>query len=122
MVGLVVVSEALKAQRREREARELEWRKQEERRQKAERSRQEEAARIRALNAELAALRKSRLAREYAGAMREAASATGQVAVDEDLKWWIEWVEKYADRIDPTRSPKVPNDPGRQDSDLRDYW
>ena len=92
------------------------------RRQKAERSRQEEAARIRALNAELAALRKSRLAREYAGAMREAASATGQVAVDEDLKWWIEWVEKYADRIDPTRSPKVPNDPGRQDSDLRDYW
>lgn len=111
MVGLVAAAEALKARRLEREAREREYRAEEERRRLAERRRQEEAGRVRALKADLNAWRICRAAREYASAMREAANTAGLLGDGAPLTGWLGWVETYADRIDPTRSPRVPRDP-----------
>lgn len=114
MVGLVTAAEALTRQRLEREAAHREFLAEQERRRLAEQRRQEEAGRVRALDATLIAWRKSTLAREYADAMRHAAAATGRMGDGDPLRTWLEWVENYADRIDPTKGePRVPADPER---------
>lgn len=114
MVGLVTTAEALKAQRRAREAAHRDFLAEQERQRLAEQRRQEEAGRIRALDATLMAWRKSALVREYADAMRQAVAATGRMSDGEPLSSWLEWVENYADRIDPTKGvPRVPADPER---------
>lgn len=112
MVGLVAAAEALKVQRLEREARHRELLAAEERHRLAEQRRQEEAARVRALDAHLAAWRKAALVREYAAAMRRSADAAGLLAGDSSMAGWLAWVDAYADHIDPTTgTPSVPADP-----------
>lgn len=112
MVGLVAVAEARKAQRLEGEVRQREYEAAEERRRLAEKRRQEEAARARALDADLTAWRKARAVREYAAAMRRSAEAAGPLAEGTPLATWLAWVEAYADSIDPVvGTPEVPADP-----------
>lgn len=112
MVGLVAAAEALKAQRLEREARQREYEAAAERRRLAEERRQEEAARVRALDADLTHWRKASVVREYAAAMRRAAEAAGLLADGTPMAAWLAWVEAYADRIDPAAgAPSVPADP-----------
>lgn len=112
MVGLVAAAEALKAQRLAREARQREFEAAQERRRLAEQRRQEEAARIRALDADLVAWRKAAVVREYAAAMRRSAEAAGLLAEDTPMAAWLAWVEAYADCIDPAAgTPSVPADP-----------
>jgi hypothetical protein len=114
MIGLATTAEALKAQRLEREAARREFLAEQERQRLAEQRRQEEAGRVRALEATLAAWRKSTLVRGYVTAMRQAATATGPMVDGEPLSLWLEWAENYADRIDPTKGEtRVPTDPGR---------
>jgi hypothetical protein len=112
MVGLVAAAEALNAQRLERDARQREFQAAEERRQLAEKRRQEEAARVRALDADLGAWRKAVVIREYAAAMRKSAEAAGLLAEGTPVTNWLAWVVAYADRVDPAaRLPSVPADP-----------
>lgn len=112
VVGLAAAAEALRKQRLEREARERERNAAEERRRLAEQRRQEEAARVRALDADLRAYRKSLVVRDYVQAMRASAQAAGQLDADSDMTHWLAWAEEYADSIDPTRgTPEVPDDP-----------
>lgn len=112
MVDLVAAAEALKVQRLEREARHKEYLAAEERRRLAEERRQQEAARIRALGADLTAWRKATIVREYAAAMRKSAEAAGQLGDGAPMTAWLAWVDEYADRIDPTTgTPSVPSDP-----------
>lgn len=112
MVGLVAAAEALKAQRLEREARQREFEAAEERRRLAEKRRQEEAARVRALDADLTAWRKASVVREYAAAMRRSADAAGLLGDGTPMAAWLGWVEAYANRLDPSAgTPSVPGDP-----------
>ncbi|HET7552354.1 MAG TPA: hypothetical protein VFK04_13780 [Gemmatimonadaceae bacterium] len=112
MVGLVAASEALKAQRLEREARHRDYLIAEKRRRLEEQRRQEESARVRALDADLTRWRKSMVVREYAAAMRKAAEAAELLGEGTPMSAWLSWADSYADRIDPTKgSPVVPTDP-----------
>lgn len=112
MVGLVAAAEALKAQRLEREARQREYEAAEERRRLAEKRRQEEAARVRALDADLTAWRKASVVREYAAAMRRSADAAELLGDATPMAAWLGWVEAYANRLDPSAgTPSVPGDP-----------
>lgn len=112
VVGLVAVSEAIKQHRLEQEARELEWQAEQKRREEAEKRRKEEAARVRALGADLKAWRRATIVREYAAALRIAAEAASLLGEGSDFAWWLEWVESYAERIDPLLpKPEIPNDP-----------
>lgn len=112
IVGLVAAAEELKQQRLEREARHREYLSEQERERQVQERRQREEARIRALNADLVAWRKSQAIRQYAAAMRAAAAAANLLEEDSDLSKWLRWVESYADRLDPIGSePTVPRDP-----------
>jgi len=133
LVGLVAAAEALKAQRHEREARHLEFEAAEERRRRAEKRREEEAARVRALDATLTAWRKSIVVREYAASMRKAAEIAGLLEDRSPVREWLEWVDAYADDLDPMKPvPAVPEDPnphawsrysaGSGAPDPRPYW
>lgn len=134
IVGLVDASEALRAERLEREARQREREAEEERRREAERRRQEEVGRVRALDASMRLWRKARAVREYVAAMRAAAEAAG-LAQDAPLVAWLRWADGYADRLDPAHAvPAVPADPephawvgygapwGTRPDDLRPVW
>lgn len=112
IVGLVAASEALKAKRAADEAREREWEARRKREEAAEKRRQQEAARIRALNADMKAWRRAHNVREYAAALRQAAEAASMMGEESEFAWWVEWVEEYAERIDPLApAPKPPKDP-----------
>jgi len=133
IVGIVAAAEALKQQRLEQEARARAWRAEEERRQLAEQRRQDEAARVRALRASLKGWRRSVVVREYAAAMRKAAEAVSQLGEGEPMTEWLQWVDAYADCVDPRHPvPTVPVDPEphqwqhgpatRALGDLEDNW
>lgn len=112
IVGLVAASEAIKAKRVADEARAREWEAQRKREEAAEKRRQQEAARIRALNADMKAWRRAHNVREYAVALRAAAEAASMMGEESEFAWWVEWVEEYAERIDPLApAPKPPRDP-----------
>jgi len=112
IVGLVAASEAIKQKRLEDEAREREWEAQRKREEAAEKRRQQEAARVRALTADMKAWRRATIVREYAAALRSAAEAASLLEEGSDMAWWVEWVESYAERIDPLLpAPKIPKDP-----------
>ena len=112
IVGLVAAAEELKQQRLVREVRHREFLAEQERQRIAEERRQREEARIRALNADLVAWRKSQAIRQYAAAMRASAAAANLLDEGSDLSKWLQWVEAYADRLDPIGTePTVPKDP-----------
>lgn len=112
VVGLVAASEAIKQYRLEQDARERERQAEQKRREAAEQRHQAEAARVRALGADLKAWRRATIVRDYAVALRRAAEAALLLGDGSDFIWWVEWVEAYAERIDPLLpAPKIPNDP-----------
>lgn len=116
VVGLVAVAEALKEQRLQREAWQREWQAAEARRAEEARRKEDEAARVRALDAAVAAWQRSRLVREYVADLRRAADVAGVLENDPGLADWVVWAEAYAARIDPLLpQPSVPKDPGRPD-------
>jgi len=116
MIGLVAGAEVLKVQRLAREQWQREWREAEERRAEETRRREEEAARIRALESVLSKWQKARLIREYATELRKSGRVSGRPESDSALESWLEWVDSYADRMDPLlATPAVPDDPGRPD-------
>jgi hypothetical protein len=111
IIGLVAASEGVKAQRIEREKWQREWREAEERRQAETRRREEEAARVRALRHSVDRWSVAVQVRSFAAAAREAVARSGLPA-EAEVESWLDWVDRYADRIDPLRpSPKVPTDP-----------
>lgn len=112
IVGLVAASEAIKQKRVEDEAREREWEARRKREEAAEERRKAEAARIRALTVDMKAWRRAANVREYAAALRKAAEAASLMGEESEFAWWVEWVESYAERIDPLLpAPKLPHDP-----------
>lgn len=112
IVGLVAASEAIKAKRLADEERAREWEAQRKREEAAEKRRQQESARVRALNADMKAWRRAHNVREYAVALRRAAEAASMMGEESEFAWWVEWVEEYAERIDPLApAPKPPKDP-----------
>ena len=116
VVGLVAVAEALRARRLEREAWQRERREAEARRAEEARRKEEEAARVRALDADVAAWGRARAIREYAAELRQSAEAAGVLNEGSPLTAWLAWVETHADLTDPfLPEPSVPQDPGRPD-------
>lgn len=116
VVGVVAAAEALRAQRLRHEAWERERREAEARRAEEARRKEEEAARVRALDAALAAWQRTGAIREYAAELRQKAEEAGTLQEDSPLAEWLAWAEAYADRTDPfLPEPSVPQDPGRPD-------
>jgi hypothetical protein len=112
IVGLVAASEAIKAERVIREERERQYQEEQRRRELAEERRREEAARVRALAADMNRWRRSVIIREYAAALRHSAAQASLLESDSALSQWLDWVERYADTLDPmTGTPDVPADP-----------
>ena len=57
------------------------------------------------------AWRRAHNVREYAVALRKAAEAASMMGEESEFAWWVEWVEEYAERIDPLApAPKPPKD------------
>jgi hypothetical protein len=135
IVGLVAAAEAMKARRARWAQAELERQAEEARRNEREERQRREHARVRALDLDMRRLRKARAVRDYVSQMRVAttnAEAAG-AARNETLQAWLTWADGYADRLDPTTSPTVPDDPdphaeyrsswqGPSQSELRPIW
>jgi hypothetical protein len=90
-------------ERQELEAQRREWEESERRRA--------EAGRVRALNAAIDRMHSARWVREYLTQLQENLS-TFPEANTAAMQDWLTWVQKYAARVDPSRSPAtVPKDP-----------
>jgi hypothetical protein len=73
--------------------------------------RRAEAGRVRALNAAIDRMHNARWVLEYLALLKENLSMFPEANAPEMQKW-LAWVESYAERIDPSRSPAaVPKDP-----------
>jgi hypothetical protein len=117
IVGIVAAAEALRTQRLEREARQRAWEEDARRQQVAEDRKLLESARIRALDQDLTDWRTSRSVREYVHAMRVAAERTSVGEPGSSLSRYLDWAERYADRLDPAAQvPTVPEDPQARQS------
>jgi len=102
MVGPIRSAAAVRVDRLERERREREWEERERRRIEQEQRRIEEQQRIEQLDGEMAAWQKARRIREYADAVRKAATkAQGSIEPGSDVDTWLSWMLLYAERIDP---------------------
>ena len=94
-------AEALKAKHAEEERRRRVWEEQARRRREEEERRWEERRRLERLTKEAVSWREARLLRDYAeAALRQLGSAADD---DEARRAELEWLLKYADRIDPLR-------------------
>jgi hypothetical protein len=135
IVGLVAAAEAMKARRARWAQAELERKAEEARRKEREERQRREHARVRALDLDMRRLRKARAVRDYVSQMRMAATRAeaASEAPNDTLEAWLSWADGYADRLDPTTSPAVPDDPdphaeyrsswqGPSQSDLRPIW
>jgi hypothetical protein len=90
-------------ERRQIEAQRRQW-------EEAER-RRAEAGRVRALSAAIDRMHAARWVREYLVQLEENLRSFPEADTAE-MREWLEWVEGYAKRIDPARSPaRVPKDP-----------
>ncbi len=102
IIGLHNAANAKKEWRLEKERWERKW---EERRQReAEESsrRMREESRIKYLNEQLQLLRKSREIREFISLWQQAClNCGGEIPPGSKVERWINWVQEYADRIDP---------------------
>jgi hypothetical protein len=113
IIGLVAAAGEKKAERQRAEDAQKaheQWEREEAERQ---RRRWEQERKIRLLEQDLALLAKSHRVREYVGAIRAAAAAAGESAIDpeSDLGRWLDWATRYADRLDPSLTLKPPRDP-----------
>jgi hypothetical protein len=110
IVGLVIVAEAERARRLEREERERQYRAAEEERVRELQREEEEAARARAVIHAAGQLQIARNVRSYLMQVRE--SLEHQTDVSLEMREWLKWAEEFADRIDPLLpEPSIPVDP-----------
>jgi hypothetical protein len=120
IVGLVVVAEAERASRLEREQREREYRQAEEQRILELRRLEEEASRARALINAADQWRTARNIRNYLMKMRESLEHHPEVPLE--LREWMNWANQFADQIDPLTDPTaIPADPHPPER-LRRAW
>lgn len=120
VVGLGDAADAMKSRREAFERAERERQAAETKRREAEERARRERGRTRALQQEVRSLQQSLAVREYVAAMRKAADAAN-LPPEHELRAWLEWAERYADRLDPTKDLRVPDDPDPQ-AEYRTAW
>ena len=109
--GVAVAAVELKEARRRREEYERQQLETQRRQWEEAERRRAEAGRVRALNAAIDRMHSARWVREYLAQLKENLS-TFPEANAPAMQDWLAWVESYAERIDPSRSPAaVPKDP-----------
>jgi hypothetical protein len=112
VIGLVAAAEERKAERQRAEEARIaheQWEREEAERQ---RKRWEQERRIRLLDQDLTLWSKSRRVRDYVEAFKTTAAARGApIESESDLGRWLDWATRYADRLDPSTSLRVPRDP-----------
>jgi hypothetical protein len=95
VAGMVLVAEALKRDRLERERQHREWEEAQQRRLEEERRQQEEEARRRDLHAEVERWVLTRQVRAYLEAAEAEAVKQGRHSLPEFLQW-LQWAQRYA--------------------------
>ena len=109
--GVAVAAVVLKEARRRREEYERQQLETQRRQWEEAERRRAEAGRVRALNAAIDRIHSARWVREYLAQLKENLSTFAE-ANTPAMQDWLAWVESYAERIDPSRSPAaVPKDP-----------
>lgn len=100
IVGLVRASDARRRYLLWRAEEDRKWEEERRRREEERQRRLREEARVGELTRQVAAWQESRAIRDYAAALRRATAERDDL-VSSEIVPWIEWVERYADRIDP---------------------
>jgi hypothetical protein len=100
VAGIVLVAEALKQDRLERERQHREWEEAQQRRIEEERRRQEEEARRRELHGEVERWVLSKQVRAYLEEV-EAAALTQTQNPGPEFCQWLEWARNYAESLSP---------------------
>jgi hypothetical protein len=109
--GVAVAAVELKEARRRREEFERQQLEAQRRQWEESERRRAEAGRVRALNAAIDRMHSARWVREYLAQLKENLN-TFPEANTAAMQDWLAWIEGYAARIDPSRSPAtVPKDP-----------
>jgi hypothetical protein len=109
--GVAVAAVELKETRRRREEYERQQLEAQRREWEESERRRAEAGRVRALNAAIDRMHSARWVREYLTQLQENLS-TFPEANTAAMQDWLTWVQRYAARVDPSRSPAtVPKDP-----------
>ncbi|WP_396216371.1 hypothetical protein [Gemmatimonas sp.] len=118
--GLGDAADAIKSRREAFERAERERQAAEAKRREAEDRARRARGKARALHQEVRSLQQSLAVREYVAAMRSAADAAN-LPPEHELRAWLEWAEEYADRLDPTKDLRVPDDPDPH-AEYRTAW
>jgi hypothetical protein len=100
IVGLVRASDARRRHLLWRAEEDRKWEEERRRREEERQRRLREEARVGELTRQVAAWQEARGIRHYAAALRRATAERDDL-VSSGIAPWIEWVERYADRIDP---------------------
>lgn len=102
VAGLVVIADAKRAWRQEREREEAERKEAERRRALADQARREEEERRRVLEQQAESWAKSRQLRAFIDEIERRANTKGMsIAPESELGAWIAWARQHADRLDP---------------------
>ena len=120
IVGLGEAADALKARRESFERAERERQAADAKRREAEERARRERGKARALQQDVRSLQQSLAVRDYVASMRAAADAAN-VPPEHELYSWLAWADGYADRLDPTKDLRVPDDPDPQ-AEHRTAW
>jgi hypothetical protein len=105
VAGIVLVAQAVKLDRLERERQQEEWRRAEERRLEEQRRRQEEEERRRDLHRKAERWAISHQLRDYLAAVERAAAGAGHTASPaEPIQRWLRWAHSYVDALDPLQN------------------
>lgn len=100
--GLIQAAVRRQARERERERRHREWEEERRREEEEERLRQEEAARLQALEREVADWQRAQRIRAYVEAVRQAAvESKDTIDAGSELDRWLVWALQKADLLDP---------------------
>jgi hypothetical protein len=109
--GVAVAAVELKEARRRREEFERQQLEAQRRQWEESERRRAEAGRVRALNAAIDRMHSARWVREYLTQLKDNLN-TFPEANTAAMQDWLTWVQRYAARVDPSRSPAtVPKDP-----------
>jgi hypothetical protein len=120
VVGLGDAADAIKSRREAFERAERERQAAEAKRREVEERARRERAKARTLQQEVRYLQQSLAVRDYVDSMR-AAAAAANLPPEHELFAWLTWAEGYADRLDPTKDLKVPDDPDPH-AEYRTAW
>jgi hypothetical protein len=116
--GLKVAAEAKRRLTEEREIEQRRWEEEKRRRQEDAAQRLRDTQRAEELEGEALRWQRSRLIRDYLGALEEAAlRIRGSLEPTSELALWIQWGRTYANRLDPLRSDTVAAPPAASASD-----